>query len=754
MAAKKIVGNPTPRVEGDEKVTGRAVYAVDVTLPGMLWGKVLRSPIPYGRIKRIDVSQALQFPGVKTVVTGKDVQGLRIGRRIYDMPILAEDIVRFAGEKVAAVAAESELIAAEALSLIDVEYEEMEPLLDPLEAMKPSAPLLHPDVTGYKGLVHKLDQPTNIFINMSWKKGDVEEGFRQSDLVVENTFTTASVHHAYIEPHSCVVKADGSGGAEIWACSKVPFAIREQVATAVGVSQEKLVIHPCYIGGDFGGKGDFMDVPVCYFLSLKSGQPVKMVMGYEEEFIAGNPRHASVIRVRTGVKRDGHIVAHHLELVFDSGAYGAFKPIGFLGGAQGSAGPYKIPHLLIEEKLVYTNKVPCGHMRSPGDPQGFFANESQLDLVARRLGLDSVKFRRMNLMHDGDVSPTGQPISYIKAEETLEKALQGSGYTKPKPRNVGRGIALAQWMPSGGEASVFLEIGRDGRITISTGVLDQGTGTYTVMRQIAAEELQVPLNSVRVEIVDTSKVPVESGVGASRATRIYGNATYGAAAKAREEIMKTAAGTMGASPDQLIFAKGGVLHRRGERRMTYAEVIKARGAPIRVQGHYSDTSRSSEASMCVQVAEVEIDPETGAIRLRRFTSAHNTGTVINPLMHQGQIEGGVMMGIGYGLMEHLVMDDGKVASANFGDFKIPTIQDIPVLKTVVVEAPKGPGPYSSMSIGETPNIPVAAAIANAVEDAVGVRIKSLPITAEKVLDALKRGGRYEQAGRQDRSRQV
>ncbi len=378
MITKHIVGNPTPRVDGEQKVTGKAVYAVDVTLPGMLWGKILRSPISYGRIKSINVSRALQLPGVKTVVTGGDVTGLRIGRKLYDMPIVAEGVVRFIGEKVAAVAAETEDIAEEALGLIDVEYEDLEPVIDPVEAMKTSAPILHPEVQTYKGLPEKLDRPTNTFIHKVWKKGDVEVGFQQADLIVENTFITNQVHQAYIEPHSCVVKADKSGGAEIWACSKVPYGIRDQVANAFQLPPEKLVVHPCYIGGDFGGKGDFMDIALCYSLSKKSGQPVKIVMNYGEEFMAGNPRHASIIKVKTGVKRDGTMVAHYMDFIFDSGAYGAFKPNAFLGGPAISAGAYKIPHVLIEEEMVYTNQVPCGHMRAPGDPQGFLPMRASL----------------------------------------------------------------------------------------------------------------------------------------------------------------------------------------------------------------------------------------------------------------------------------------------------------------------------------------------------------------------------------------
>jgi len=740
MASKKVVGNPTPRVEGEYKVTGGAVYAADVSLPGMLWGKVLRSPLPYGRVKNIDASKALQLPGVKAVVTGQDVTGLKIGRRIYDMPILADGVVRFIGEKVAAVAAEAEEIAEEALDLIDVEYEELEAVLDPIEAMKPTAPLLHPDVLNYKGRPGKLDAPSNDFIYITWKKRDINMGFQQADLVVENTFYTNQVHQAYIEPHSCVVKAEADGRAEIWACSKVPYGIREQVANAVQVDPEKLVVHPVYIGGDFGGKGDFMDIAVCYFLSKKSGQPVKMVMDYSEEFVAGNPRHASIIKVRTGVKKDGTIVAHHMEFIFDSGAYGAFKPNAFLNGPHACAGPYNIPHVLIEEHMVYTNKIPCGHMRSPGDPQGFFANESQLDLVAKKLGMDPIDFRKKNLMHDGDQDPTGETVEYIKTEETLERALEEAGYYKPKPKNVGRGVGLVQWLPNGGSGTVALKVNEKGMVTISSAMLDQGAGTYTLLCEIVGEELKIPLDKIRIETLDTSLGKKDTGVGASRATRVYGNAGYQAAVKAVEAIKKAAAKSMGCPPDELVLANGAVLHRRAERRMTYAELVKAQGSPIVVEGTYNDTSKVHEASMCAQVAEVEVDPETGQVKLRKFISAHNTGTVLNPLMHQGQIEGGAVMGVGYALMEQLMISDGKVTTPHFGDYKIPTIMDIPPMKTSVTERPKGAGPYNSMPIGETANIAVAGAIANAVEDAVGVRIKSLPITSEKVLEALRKGG--------------
>jgi CO/xanthine dehydrogenase Mo-binding subunit len=317
----QVVGKPTPRVEGVLKVTGKALYSADLQLPDSLWGRCLRSPIPYGRIKRIDTSKAWQVPGVKAVITGQDVTGLRIGRCIYDTPVLADGVVRFIGEKVAAVAAETKLAAEQALELIDVKYEELEPLLDPVEAAKPDAPVLHPDLLSYKGLPVPLESVSNVVAYLKWGKGNIEEGFKQADVIVENTFTTQVTHQSYLEPHACVVKADASGGAELWSCSKTPFAVRGQLSNCIGVPKEKLIFHPTHIGGDFGGKGGFMDVPVAYFLSKKSGQAVKMVMDYTEELTAGNPRHASIITIKTGVKKHGAIVAHHIEFMFVSGAY-------------------------------------------------------------------------------------------------------------------------------------------------------------------------------------------------------------------------------------------------------------------------------------------------------------------------------------------------------------------------------------------------------------------------------------------------
>lgn len=736
----QVVGKPTPRVEGELKVTGKALYSADFKFPDSLWGKCLRSPIPYGRIKRIDTSKALNVPGVEAVITGQDVAGLRIGRCIYDTPIVADGVVRFIGEKVAAVAAESRLAAEQAIDLIEVEYEELEPLLDPVEAAKPDASVLHPDLLSYRGLPVPVENLSNVFAYLKWGKGNVEEGFKQADTIVENVFTTQVTHQSYLEPHACVVKADASGSAEIWSCSKTPFAVRGQLANCIGIAKEKLVFHPTHIGGDFGGKGGFMDVPVAYFLSKKSGQPVRMIMDYTEELTAGNPRHAAIIKIKTGVKKDGKIVAHHLDFLFDSGAYASMKPAGYLIGASTCAGPYKIENCLIEERMVYTNKVPCGHMRAPGDPQGFFANESQLDMVARKLGMDPAEFKRKNMLRDGDETPTGGHISHIRGEEALQKALELSDYSKPKPKNVGRGLSFSEWSPSGGEGNVFVTIEDNGKVKVITPVVDQGAGVLTVIVQVVGEELGVPADEIELKQADSTIVPSDGGVGGSRATRVYGNASFEAGIKAREELFGFAAQALEVEPKELTLDRGAVAHKPSKRKMSFSEIIKFKGAPIYVRGYYKSSEKSHDASVSAQIAEVHVDPETGKITLRNMISAHTTGKVINPLMHQGQIEGGVVFGLGYALTEEVMFDGPKITTTNFGEFKIPNITDIPPLKTHVMEnVPAGPGPYNSLAIGEVANVPTAAAVANAVADACGVRITDLPVTSEKVYRALKNG---------------
>ncbi len=732
------IGQPTPRIEGHEKVTGALQYTADVALSGTLWGRALRSPLPHARIIRVDTSRAQRVPGVHIVLTGADVRGIRYGRRLFDVPVLAEDRVRFVGERVAAVAAEDRDAADEALALIDVEYEELPAVFDPLEALAENAPILHPEVNNYIGLPRPLEHPSNAFVRDTWSKGNIDEGFAQADLIIENTFTVPRQHQAYLEAHSCLVWIDDQGRVQVWASSKVPYAVKEQLSTALGLPKERIRLNPVAIGGDYGGKGSPMDIPLAYFLAARTGRPVKMVMDYVEELTAGNPRHAAVIQLKTGVKREGTIVAHQARVLFDSGAYGGFKPAPGvnLGGASKVGGPYKIPHVRIEGVQVYTNTVPGGFMRAPGEPQAVFAIESHIDCIARQLEMDPLDFRLKNLIEEGDQTPIGTRYQGIRAKQTLEAAVAASGYRTPKAPHVGRGIAVGERPPAGGESHAAVTLNPDGSVIVHTSIFEPGTGTYTILRQIVAEELHIPLSNIQVQVWDTDGVPFDTGVGGSRVTRVAGGATLRAAREASRGIVKVAADLLDWPEESITLHGADIIHQETGERRPWAALLQRWEQPVVGRGSVQDMSPSPVTSFTAQVAEVSVDPETGAVHLLRFTTAHDVGKVLNPVDHQGQIEGAVMQGIGYGLTEELAVDEGKVTTVSFGDYKIPNMKDIPELNTVVLESEMGPGPYNAKGIGENPIGPPAPAIANAVEDAVGIRIRDLPITAEKVYRAL------------------
>ncbi|MCZ6891249.1 MAG: xanthine dehydrogenase family protein molybdopterin-binding subunit, partial [Chloroflexi bacterium] len=733
-----VIGQPITRTDGVEKATGKARYTADVLLPGTLWGKALRSPLPYARIIRIDTAQARALPGVRAVLTGADVPGVLYGKSYRDATVLAQERVRFIGEQVAAVAAVDEETAQRAVDLILVEYEELPAVLDPLGALREDAPILHPEVNSYAGLPRLLEKPSNAFSREVREKGDVEKGFAQADLVVENTFTMARVHQGYLEPHSCLVWIDPQDRVQVWAANKAPHSLKEGLAVALGIPKERVRVNPVVIGGDFGGKGAIWDEPLCYFLALRTGRPVMMVMDYADEFTAAAPRHAGIIRWKTGVNRDGTLVAQQMEAIFDSGAYGGFRPRAPMDGAFSTIEPYRVPHFHMESIRVYTNNIPGGQMRASGGPQCRFAAESQIDCVARRLGMDPLEFRLKNLINDGEKTAMGVSYREIKAVETLQKGVAAAEYRAPKPANVGRGIAMHQRAPGGGESVVVVTLNPDGSVIVGTPVFEQGTGSHTILQQIVAEELALPPERVRVTVLDTDQTPFDSGLGASRVTRIASEAAFQAVKEAKQELLGLAAELLD-WPEEMMAIVGDEVTVPGTgKRQGWGELLARVGRTITKQAINHDTGRSPVIGFTAQVAEVSVDPETGKVKLLRFTSAHDVGRVLNPVGHQGQINGGVIQGMGHALMEELPVEEGRVSVANFGDYKIPTLLDVPEFKTVLVESEIGVGPYQIKGIGELANVPVAAAIANAVEDALGVRIRDLPITAEKVLWELRR----------------
>ncbi len=728
--AHRIVGQPIGRLDGIEKVSGQARYSADVTLPGLCWGKALRSPLPHARILRIDTAKAEKLSGVLAVLTARDLPDLLVGRRMFDMPVLARDRVRFIGEKVAVVAALDADIAEEALALIEVEYEDLPAVFDPVEAIKEGAPLVHENPGAYEGALPERPHP-NVQSVLRFRLGDVDAGLREADLVFEHTFRTQLAHQGYIEPHAGVVAIDAEGRVQVWASNKMPFRLKELLAHALQLPKGKIRVNLTPIGGDFGGKGSLMDLPLAYHLARVTGRPVKMVMRYTEELMAGNPRHPAVITLRTGVTRDGRMVARRVTALYNSGAYAAFKPAPSvnLGGAGMGAGVYRIPHLLIESFCVYTHNIPCGHFRSPGEPQMVFAEESHMDMIAAKLKLDPADFRRRNLLKDGDVLPNGHHLEHVRARETLEAVLEASDWSKPKSGPwVGRGLAMCHRHIGVGFTNARVRLATDGRVTLVIGLPDTGTGAHLLLRQVVAEVLGLSIDEVEVELATTDTFETDSGVGGSRVTHTGGRAAYHAAEQLKEQIRTEA-------------AKLGIEERhrpcRGPQLQTIAQAAAREGRTLEASYFYDAKAHAAVTSFTAQVAEVAIDPATGQVTVSRFTTGHDVGTIINPIGHQGQIDGGLIQGLGYALMEELRSEDGRISTVSLGDFKLPTIRDIPPLTTVLLEDPVGPGPFRAKAIGEGSISPVAAAIANAVADACGVRVMELPITAEKVYFALK-----------------
>jgi CO/xanthine dehydrogenase Mo-binding subunit len=738
MTTYKVIGKKAARKDGPAKVTGGAEYAYDVALTGMLHAKSVRSPLPYARIVKIDTSKALALPGVHAVLTGADIAGHVYGNRVRDVPVLANGVVRFIGEKVAAVVADDEPTAERGRDLVDVEYEELDAIFTIDEAMAAKAPVLHPDMLGYQGFMKPPAEPSNIFFTNVYGVGDVEVGFAEADQIFEDTYSTQRQHPAFFEPRACVVDADLDGRVQIWTSTKAPYGLKGAISLAIGVENEKLLINPTYVGGDFGGKGCPWDEPLAYFLSVKTGRPVKMVMDYQEEFEAGNPRHASYIRVRTGVKNDGTITAHHQDMIFNSGAYAGLMPLGFLAGTDRIAANWKIDNARFDHRQVYTNTVPGGYMRGPGEVQGTFAMESHLDEIARKLGMDIVDFRLKNILRPGDATPMNEHFSGVRAEETLRAAVAKVGYPSAKKPNVGFGISMSSRPAGGGETHVEITVEAEGTVLLRTPIFEQGSGVHTVLAIIAAEELGTTVDNIRVVPWNTDAVENDSGIAGSRGTRMMIPAAHEASVEARGELLNTAAELTGWPIEKLESKDGAVVNTESGEQIGWADLLgRVPGRPVMGRASNKDMSLAEYTTFGAQIAEVEVDPETGQIHLRRFLSAHDVGTIMNPIGHQGQINGSIVTGLGYALMEELLFDGGRVTTQSFADVKIPTMADLPEFETLLLPSEEGVGPYNVRSIGEAPLLGVAPAIANAIRDATGIRFHDLPLTAEKILAGLR-----------------
>lgn len=741
-------GEPEVRVEGLLKATGAARYAADISLPAMLCAAFLASSFPHARIRSLDVGAAREVPGVHAVLTGRDIGEVLFGRRLLDRPVLAVDRVRFAGERVAAVAAESREAAEEAVERIRVEYEELPAVLTPDQALAPGAVILHPDRDQYRYLGDRrppVPHPNVQGHHVVTKGGtDIERALAAADRVFEHVFTTPRQHQGYIEPHATLVWIDDQDVVHVITCNKSPFALRGQMSAVLGLPPERLDIDSGFIGGDFGGKGDAVDEYACYFLARRTGRPVKAVASYADELAAGNPRHEATMRLRTGVGRDGRFVAHDARVVFNGGAYAGAKPLPHLvlAGGTSTLAAYRVPDVHIEVTTVYTNTVPGGHMRSPGEVQALFAGESHVDMIADELGIDRIEFRLRNAVRSGDTGLGGQRFREARAVPVLEALREASGWTSWSRRpQTGRGIALGVRHVGGGKMSVRLRAGRDGRIEVLTGLPDQGGGAQTVIQRVAAATLSVASARVFVTRGSTRRAPADPGVGASRVTHLASRATQAGAERLKCLLEAVATEKLGGGRplrldhDRFIGDGDAVPFER------VTEQIAAAG--IEAEGTYDASAHGpgepGDFDFAACLVEVSVDPATGQPTVHDAVIVADVGTIINPVAHRGQLAGGFVFGLGAALMEELRVEDGIVTSSTLGEMKLPTSPDCPPLRIVHVPTRIGPGAFGAKMAGELTNALVAPAVANAVADAAGARITSLPLTAEKIHSALRQG---------------
>jgi CO/xanthine dehydrogenase Mo-binding subunit len=743
LSSFSVIGKSIPRIEGPAKVTGEARFAADIELPGLLWGKVLRSPVAHARIVGLNLSKAVELPGVLAAVSGKDFADVRTGKVIKDMPVLCPDVVRFVGDPVAAVAAESPELAEEALNLIEVEYDELPVITDPLAAMRDDAPVFHPDYRSYSG-APEIPDIRNLQSRTVAGKGDLEVGFAEADRIFEHTFTVRRVHQAYLEPRACVVQVEEDGPVKVWSSCKVPFELRNALAEMLELSREQVVVVPCSIGGDFGGKNIIGPEPIAYWLARRSGRAVKMVQTYVEEFQAGNPRHAGAITVKTGVKLDGTLTAREVRTVFDGGAYAAHRAAPQLGmpSTVKAPGPYRIPHTRIETLWVYTNTVPGGIMRAPAQPQLMFASETQMNIIAEELGIDPLELRLRNVLEEGDLWPNGDKFEAVNGRRTLEAVRQASGWDTPLGPNRGRGIAMSDRPINAAKSGLTINIGQDGALTAISGIPDVGTGAYTVLKAVLAEQLQLPFESVNVVAGDTNSALYDAGIGGSKTTYSSNHSATEATGELKGRLSQAAAERLECSVDDLELIEGAfqVKGHPGSRLPLLAlaaEVASTSGGVLQVQAPGPE-KRPPQPCFVANVVEVEVDPETGKIKPLKITAAHDVGFVINPQLLQAQIDGGIIQALGFSLMEELGIEgDGRPSAVNFGDYKIPNAADVPQLVSVFVDGAPGPGPFGAKAVGELSLPVLAPALAGAVQQALGVRIMETPITAERVRTALR-----------------
>jgi CO/xanthine dehydrogenase Mo-binding subunit len=687
------------RLDARAKATGAARYVADVSLPGLAHATVVRAGLPHARITAVRTEAARAVPGVLGVFVAGDLSASTFGRQVRDVPVLAADIVRFAGERVATVVAETKAAADEAASLVEVDLEPLPVVLSPDEAWRDGAPLVHSAAWDYPGAaVGPTDGPNLQSRTSVGSLEEAEAALAGAAYAVDRTYETPAVHQGYLEPQSCVASMEG-GRLRVWLTNKSPYRLRVQLAACLGLDPEDICVEPVFLGGDFGGKGSPGESPLCAELSRLTGRPVALTLRYTEDLTATDVRHPARMRVRIGADRDLRFVGLTMEGVLDGGAYAGYKPMANanIGGIAHSASAYRIPVIYGESRIAYTNNAPRGHMRSPGAPQAVFALESAIDELAAEAGIDPVELRRRNLLLSGEADPYGASWVEARGRETLDAAVAAAGRPEAPPGwRTGLGVAMyVRQTPLPGPTSLRLSAGPEGGVRVELPIPETGTGSHTVVRERLAEELGLSPDQVEVVQAPTEELPTDPGVGGSRVTAAMAAAAAQAARAWKE---------------------------RGDQAAVTVEAAPSREPPV--------------ASYVAQVAQVAVDPETGELKVLELLSAVDVAEIVNEKAHQMQIDGGAVMGYGYACLEDLAEADGQVWAANLGEFKIPSAGDVPSLRTVLVRGGRGVAPANVKAIGELPNVPVAAAIANAVAAATGARVRRLPVTAERIYQGL------------------
>jgi len=750
------------------KVTGRATYLADMKLPGVCHGRILRSPYPHARIVRIEVSKAAKIPGVVATLTRDDILDHPAldpyyGPVFKDQTIVAVEKVRHVGDPVAAVAALTPDAAEEALGAIEVEYEELAAITDVHEALKKNAPLVHDYVkvpeAGFADLAElRPVEGTNICTHFKLRRGDIDKGFAESDHIFEDTFTLPAAQHAFLEPHACIAQVEQGQRLTVWSTTQNPFVVRTQLANIFKLPVARVRVVVPYLGGGYGGKVYPKVEPLTVALALKAARPVRVVLSREEVFHTIT-KHGAVIRMKTGVKKDGTLMARECEVLLDTGAYAEIGPRVAKKSGYTAAGPYRIPHLKIDSMSIYTNKPPAGAFRGFGVSQSAWAHESQMDIIAHALKIDPLKLRLQNGYDENDTFVTGERLTSIGFKQCLAEVANAIGWEeKPetaKDRHVkrGKGIAClikATITPS--ISSAVVKLNEDGSASVYAGTIEMGQGSETTLAQIAGRELEIPLERIQMLGVDTDVVPYDLTTSSSRSTFHMGKAVQLAAQDVKHQLKRIVAEDFGVPPEQIGFSQGKI--RLPESLLDYKEVMAKRfgmpGGTLVGQGQVKTKTVDERGEKTTSAfwfvgagaAEVEVDSETGKLKLLRYVTAVDVGKAISVLGCRQQLAGASITGMGQALFEELVYDNGQLINPNLIDYVIPSLGDMPQkIEPILVEVPHKEGPFGAKGIGETALIPVAPAIANAIFDAVGVRVKDLPIKAEKIFLALeeKRG---------------